>query len=142
MIMNRNSNKEQAHKTHRQTPQRRLVLDLISEAKGHIDAKELFRLAVQRDASISPATVYRSLNFFKEQGLIEEKHLGHSHCYYEIKGSVQHQHLVCGKCGKVIEFDCNLMETIEKVKNEHRFVITRAEVYLEGYCEECAQEGE
>ena len=57
---------------HPQTKQRQLLLDIIREAEGHIDAKELFRLAVNRDSSISPATVYRSLKFFKQLGLIDE----------------------------------------------------------------------
>ncbi len=123
---------------HHQTKQRRLLLELISGAESHIDAKELFRLAATRDSSISPATVYRSLNLFKEQGLIDEKHFGQAHCFYEKKRSLQHQHLVCSKCGKVIDFDCPLSEMIEKVKREHSFVVTKAEVYLEGYCTDCA----
>ncbi len=120
-----------------QTRQRRLLIELISGTKGHIDAKELYRLAAARDSAISPATVYRSLNLFKQQGLIEEKHLGQSHCFYELKGAKKHQHLICGKCGKIIEFNCPLNETIEKVKKENGFVVTRAEVYFEGYCSEC-----
>ena len=124
---------------HHQTKQRRLLMDLISETKGHIDAKELYRLAAAKDSAISPATVYRSLNLFKQEGLIEEKHLGQPQCFYELKGSRQHQHLVCGQCGKVIEFSCPLSETIEKVKLEKGFVVTKAEVYFEGYCAKCAE---
>ena len=103
---------------HPQTRQRQLLLDLIRETEGHIDAKELF----------------------KELGLVDEKRLGQAHCYYEVKGSSQHQHLVCHKCGKVIDFDCPLSEMVEKVKHEQGFVVTKAEVYLEGYCQNCAGE--
>jgi Fur family transcriptional regulator, ferric uptake regulator len=124
---------------HHETKQRRLLMELISEARGHIDAKELYRLAAARDSAISAATVYRSLNLFKKEGLIEEKHLGQPQCFYEIKGSRQHQHLVCSQCGKVIDFGCPLNETIEKVKRENGFVVTKAEVYFEGYCAECAE---
>ncbi len=74
MRINRNySNEMQGHP---QTRQRHLLLELIREANGHIDAKELFRLAVNKDSSISPATVYRSLNLFKQLGLIDEQRLG------------------------------------------------------------------
>jgi Fe2+ or Zn2+ uptake regulation protein len=120
-----------------QTKQRQLLLEVISEVKGHINAKELFNLAASRDSSISQATVYRSLSLFKQQGLIDEKHLGQAQCVYEVKGKTQHQHLVCSKCGKVIEFGCPLNEIVERVKNEHSFIVTKAEVYFEGYCADC-----
>jgi Fe2+ or Zn2+ uptake regulation protein len=48
----------------------------VEVAEGHLDAKELYRRASARDKSISPATVYRSLNLFKELGLVDEIRLG------------------------------------------------------------------
>jgi Fur family transcriptional regulator, ferric uptake regulator len=121
-----------------QTRQRQLLLEIIRETNCHIDARKLFKLAVERDSSISQATVYRSLNLFKELGLIDEKRLGMAHCYYEMKNATQHQHLVCSNCGKVIDFECPLSEMIDRVKKEHDFTVTKAEVYLEGYCSECS----
>lgn len=123
------------------TRQRKLILELIHEAGGHLDAKELFRRAAEKDESISPATVYRSLNLFKQLGLIDQKRLGRPQCYYEAKKAPEHQHLVCRNCGKVLDFTCSLGEMVEKVKRENGFTVTRAEVYLEGYCSECAEEG-
>jgi len=122
------------------TNQRRLLLELLRDAEGHIDAKELYRRAGARDESISPATVYRSLNLFKELGLVDEMRLGKVRCYYEIKQSPEHQHLVCQGCGKVIEFqNPHFQKLIEAVRSEHRFNITKAELYLEGYCPECEE---
>jgi Fur family ferric uptake transcriptional regulator len=137
MRINRNYSHEM--QGHPRTRQRHLLLELIREVKGHIDAKELFRLASSKDDSISPATVYRSLNLFKRLGLIDEQRLGQARCYYEVRQSPQHQHLVCSRCGKVIDFACPLSEIVERVKREHNFTVTKAEVYLEGYCSECAQ---
>jgi len=128
---------------HPLTTQRRLLLELIRKAKGHIDAKELYRRASSRDKSISPATVYRSLNLFKQLGLVDERRLGKVGCYYEIKQSPEHQHLVCQGCGKVIEFQNPLIgQLIKAVQREHGFKVTKAELYLEGTCQECHQEKE
>ncbi len=124
------------------TKQRQLLLDVINEAGGHIDAKELLRRAMEKDKNISHATVYRSLNLFKQLGLVDEKRLGHAQCFYEAKGPVEHQHLVCKGCGKVIDFACPLNEVVKKVKRENGFVVTRAEVYMEGYCPECNEKEE
>jgi Fur family transcriptional regulator, ferric uptake regulator len=138
MIINRNHPNEIDGHPH--TKQRQLLLELIRQANGHIDAKKLFELAVNKDSHISLATVYRSLSLFKQLELIEEKRLGQAHCYYEIKNSIQHQHLFCSRCGKVIDFNCPLGEMISNVKKEKGFRVTKAEVYLEGYCSECAEQ--
>ena len=121
-----------------QTRQRELLINLIRQADGHIDAKELYRLANEKDESISTATIYRNLHLFKELGLVEEKRLGQVRCSYEIKRAGEHQHLVCSQCGKVIDFDCPLNELVAKVKIDHGFSVTNADLYLEGYCLDCA----
>jgi Fur family ferric uptake transcriptional regulator len=129
------NNKIQGHPL---TIKRRLLLELLQEAGGHIDAKELYRRASARDDSIGPATVYRSLNLFKQLGLVDERRLGKVRCYYEIKQSPEHQHLVCQVCGKVIEFqNPHFQKLIEAIQREHGFNVTKAELYLEGYCPEC-----
>lgn len=120
------------------TTQRRLLLNLVRDAGGHIDARELYRRASSQDERISLATVYRGLRLFKELGLVEERRLGQVRCYYEIKRSAEHQHLVCRSCGKVIDFESPLIgELVDKVQREHDFDITRAELCLEGYCQQC-----
>ncbi len=130
------NNTDQLH-GYPQTRQRNLLLSVLRETGRHLDAKELFRLAVSRDSSISQATVYRSLKLFKELGLIDEKRLGRTHCCYEISQPYQHQHLACSRCGKVIDFECPLTEIVEKVKHEHNFTVIKAEVFFEGYCADC-----
>ena len=125
---------------HPLTIQRRLLLNLVHDAGGHIDARELYRRANSQDESISLATVYRGLRLFKDLGLVEERRLGQVRCCYEIKRSVEHQHLVCRNCGKVIEFESPLIDKlVDKVQREHSFKVTRAELYLEGYCQQCRE---
>jgi Fe2+ or Zn2+ uptake regulation protein len=120
------------------TAQRRLVMELLRETEGHTDAKELYRRASARDPSISPATVYRTLNLFKELGLVEERRLGKVRCYYELRQSPEHQHLVCQGCGKVIDFESPLVQQlVDTIRRGQGFEVTRVELYLEGYCAEC-----
>jgi Fe2+ or Zn2+ uptake regulation protein len=138
--MSRNRNHNNPIQGHPLTNQRRLLLELLRHAEGHVNAKELFRRASARDESISPATVYRTLNLFKELGLIDEMRLGNIRCYYEVKQSQEHQHLVCRGCGKVMEFQSpHFRKLIEAIRREHGFKVTKAELYLEGYCPECEE---
>ena len=115
-------------------------MELIYQADGHIDARELYRRASSKGEFISPATIYRSLNLFKQLGLVDEIRLGKMRCYYQIKRSSEHQHLVCQCCGKIIEIESPLIrKLVAKVQNEHGFKVTKAELYLEGYCEQCEE---
>jgi Fur family ferric uptake transcriptional regulator len=123
---------------HNLTTQRRLILEVLQEAEGPIDAKELYRRASTRDQSISWATVYRSLNLLKQLGLIDERRLTKARCFYEIKQSLEHMHLVCQCCGKIIEFENSLVRKLmEVVRRERCFNVTKVDLYLEGYCAEC-----
>jgi Fe2+ or Zn2+ uptake regulation protein len=135
------------NRTHQQagarpvTVQRRLLLSVMKEAGTHLDAKELYRRASEGNTNISLATVYRNLRLFKEQGLIEEKHLGQMRCYYEIRRGAEHQHLVCRACGQVIEFESPLIrQLISEVQRDNDFSVTEVELYLAGYCSKCKEE--
>ena len=122
------------------TAQRQLLLRLIKKTGGHISAKELYRRASRKNESISLATVYRTLQLFKELGLVEERRLGQVYCHYEVKGSTDHQHLVCRSCGKVIEFESPLIsKLVEELRHEHGFSLTKIELYMEGYCRRCTK---
>jgi len=122
------------------TSQRRLLLSVMQEAEEHLDAKELYRRASERDASISLATVYRNLHVFEKQGLINERHLGQARCYYEMKHLGEHQHLVCESCGQVIEFESPLIrKLVTEVQRKNNFSVTKIELYLEGYCHKCKE---
>ena len=137
MRSNRNPPTDNLHPL---TPQRRLLLSTMEAAGTHLDAKELYRRASEKDAGISLATVYRNLRLFREQGLIEERHLGQLRCAYEIKRSGEHQHLRCRGCGRVIEFQSPLVrQLLAEVQQKNDFCVTRIELYLEGYCHRCKE---
>ncbi len=128
---------------YRQSSQRQLLLKLISEVNGHIDAKELYRRANAQDNSVSTATVYRSLNLFKELGIVDERSLGQGHYCYEVSGKPDHCHVVCQGCGKIVEFETPLVnQLVEAAQREHGFNITKTELYLKGYCPWCERERE
>jgi len=130
-------------KGHPLTAQRCLLLDIIHNSSEPIDARELYRRASSKDRSVSMATIYRSLRLFKELGLIDKMRLGLMHSCYEISHSMEHQHIICQCCGKVIEFESPLLtELIRNLQREHNFNVTRAELCLEGYCQQCKEEAE
>ena len=94
------------------TTQRQLLLETLREAKAHMNAKELYAETIKKDPRISLATVYRNLRLFTELGLVSGEHLDKVECYYEIKRSKEHHHLVCQACGRVMEFESPLVSKL------------------------------
>lgn len=125
----------------RMTSQRKLLLDIIRNTQGHLDADELFLVAKKKDPKISLSTVYRNLNLLKEMGLVAERHFIDEHHHYELKGSSDHCHLVCKSCSKVFEFESSVTEQLRnKVSTEMKFTATDIEISMQGVCFECAKQ--
>ena len=125
----------------RVTNQRALLLDIIRQGGGHLDAFELYRRARKKQPSLSLSTVYRTLQKFKKLGLVEEVHFDENHNRYEVKPSAEHHHLVCLGCGRVIEFNYPLARQVKRNFPEAKdFDIIGTEVRMTGYCSRCRQE--
>jgi Fur family ferric uptake transcriptional regulator len=122
------------------TPQRKLVVGILSQAKGHLDANDIYERGRRQDARLSLATVYRTLNVLKEAGVIRELHLDDEHHHYELDGQDKHSHLVCLRCGRVIEVDSSAFAEAAMAAGEsHGFEVASAQVELTGYCADCRQ---
>jgi Fur family ferric uptake transcriptional regulator len=120
------------------TPQRRLIAGILQEQGGHLSADEIYLLARRRHPRLSLATVYRTLRWLKESGVVRELRLNSDHCRYEIERGEGHQHMVCLGCGKVIEFVCSHCKEVHSgLADQYGFEITGARVRLLGYCADC-----
>ena len=120
------------------TPQRKLVLDILAEADGHLDAHDIYARGRRRDERLSLSTVYRTLSILKETGLVRELHLDDEHHHYELDGQDEHSHLVCLGCGRVIEVDSSAFaEVAVSTAEAQGFEIASAQVELTGYCAGC-----
>ena len=124
----------------RATSQRAVILDIIRQSQGHLDADEIYRRARRREPRISLSTVYRTLQKFRDIGLVEESHFDESHHHYEPKPRGKHHHLVCLKCGQVVEFDFDLQSHIkENVPEAEGFDVRQLELRMTGYCAGCRE---
>jgi len=126
----------------RATNQRALILEIIRQGQGHLDADEVYRRAKEKQPRLSLSTVYRTLQALKKLEWVEELHFDEAHHHYEVKPSVEHQHLVCVGCGKVVEFKSPLSQEMkDNVSREKGFEVTDVEVQMKGYCSKCREKG-
>jgi len=87
------------------------------------------------------ATVYRTLQLLKDNGLIAEHRFGDRCRRYEQAQTSHHDHLICLGCGAVIEFQEPLIERLqEKAARRHGFSAEHHRLELYGYCRACARE--
>jgi Fe2+ or Zn2+ uptake regulation protein len=122
----------------RLTRQRKLVWEVLKDAQEHLDADTIYRRAKDRNSHISLATVYRSLGFLKDAGLIHELSLGENHNHYETTPSAPHEHFTCLHCGTVIELETpRLHEIASQVCKQQGLRLVQVELHLSGYCKDC-----
>jgi Fur family ferric uptake transcriptional regulator len=127
------------HKGLRMTAQRRTVLNLAWGTHEHFTADQMDAWARSRDASVSRATVYRTLGLLAEGGFLATIDRGHGQTLYEhILGHSHHDHMLCLDCGRIIEFRCEEIEELQlQMAARHHFHIQRHTLRLEGLCARC-----
>ena len=123
------------------TPQRDAVLQVIRESNEHLTASEIYEAARLHLPGISYATVYNSLRYLKEEGLVREINFGNAASRYD-RVTDRHDHAICTKCGKLVDFD--LPATIELTRaasRKTRFKPESVHLTLFGLCPDCRAEG-
>ena len=97
----------------RMTDQRKVIAKVLSDAKDHPDAEELYARASAIDANISLATVYRTVRLFTEAGIIETHDFRDGRARYETADDEHHDHLIDVTTGEVIEFVDEEIEALQ-----------------------------
>ncbi len=122
------------------TEQREIVLKILINVSEHLTAEEVYNEIKKQypHSNIGIATVYRALSFLEEVDLIASIAFGSDGKKYESSGKSHHDHLICTKCGKIVEFlDEEIERRQEKVAKENNFKITSHSMQLYGICPDC-----
>lgn len=121
------------------TRQREVVLDVIRTAPEHLTANEVFSQAKAKLPSISFATVYNSLRYLKEAGLIAEIQFGNGASRFDRMTS-RHDHAICTKCGKLVDIEIeHPQDLVERAARLSNFRPEFLEFTLRGICPECLE---
>jgi Fur family ferric uptake transcriptional regulator len=119
------------------TKQRDTILDAFLGAEGHITSEEIYQQVRAMNPTIGHTTVYRTLKLLCEAGVAQERHFDDGVARYEIEHK-HHDHLVCLRCGKIVEFECEVIEDAQnKIAAEHGFRLLHHRHELYGRCPSC-----
>lgn len=123
---------------YRMTPQRQVIMDAICEGDGHTPLPKILERVQKKSPGINQATVYRSLHFLLEQGLIVKAEMTLGETLYEIAGQSPHHHLHCRHCQHEIEIDAEPLAAMQHtIRERYGFAMDANHLVLTGLCAEC-----
>ena len=123
---------------YRLTPQRVMILSAIEDSADHISAEEIYAQIVAKYPQVNISTVYRTLELLKRLGLVTETDLGGGRVRYHSAEKGHHHHLVCEKCGTIIDIDESTLARLQDVLfHRYNFSARLSHLAIFGLCEKC-----
>lgn len=124
------------------TRQRDLIIDTFFGLDGHLSVEDVWAKVRALDQRVSVATVYRTMKLLHESGLAHARNFGDGQTRYEpAVGREHHDHLICTRCGTIIEFENDQIERLQDaVARRHGFKVTSHKMELYGLCKSCQRE--
>ena len=122
----------------RVTPQRVIVHRALRELDRHVTADELLEAVSDRLPSISPPTIYATLELFEELGMVRRVQRAGTTLFDPRTDA--HHHLICTSCGSIEDLDSELdTSELERAADRHGFARERIEAVVHGRCAACRQ---
>jgi Fur family ferric uptake transcriptional regulator len=124
------------------TRQRQAVVNEIFSDNGHFEAEELVERLKKTRTRVSRATVYRTLELLQECQLVEKLDFGTPRSFYEhVFPGQHHDHLICTRCGNVIEFHNDRLEALQQdICANFDFHESHHSLRIFGLCSKCHQQ--
>jgi len=122
------------------TPEREEILALILSMSGaHFEADDILTTLRKKKSKIAKGTIYRTLKHLVDAGILRSVIFVDRHAHYEVvAGHKRHSHLVCIKCGKIIEFfDSKIYSALAAIAKKNGFTESGRKVEVTGFCRRC-----
>jgi Fur family ferric uptake transcriptional regulator len=125
----------------RWTPQRRLLVDVLSGTDGHITGAELVERCREQDPEVTPSTVYRTLDVLEDIGLIRHAHGLDGREEFHIRPAREHGHLHCSVCHQAWEIGAEeVAELAADLERNRGFRMDLGHLSVVGICRDCREE--
>lgn len=123
------------------TPQRLEVFREVCDSDEHRESEEIYLALRRRDVGVSRATVFRTMDLLYKHGFVSRMDIGDGKWRYEHwLDCTHHDHLICIRCGKIVEFlDPEIEKLQEKVCSRFDYQLVRHIHQLFGMCKSCGE---
>ncbi|MHB8927594.1 MAG: Fur family transcriptional regulator [Bacillota bacterium] len=126
----------------RLTPQRVAVLEvLLQDSPGHLGADEIHARLRDTHPEVGLATVYRTLDMLESIRVVHKTDFGEGRSQFELNPRDEghyHHHLICLDCGRIIEFQDDLLNQLEEeIARKAGFQVVDHTLRVYGYCRAC-----
>lgn len=119
------------------TPQRLAIFHVLYNTSSHPSAETIYNSLQESYPTMSLATVYKTLDSFKKNNLIQEINVGEDSFRYDSTIN-SHPHIICTKCHGVFDMESTYLKNIRKhVSKETDFKLTGEQLYFYGVCPKC-----
>ncbi len=127
----------------RSTRTRREILDAVLQFRTHFEAEQLLCHLREHSHNVGKATVYRTLHLLVDCGIIKEVRFDVKQAYYErVWGEPPHDHIVCRKCHRIVEFDAaEVIALRDRIAARHGFSRPSHRLQVYAVCADCAAAG-
>ncbi len=127
----------------RSTSQRDAIFRIFLDAGKHMSAEELYARVKKEHPGVGSATVYRTMKLLSQAGLAKESRFGNGFARFEYNDvGEHHDHLVCTKCGTIMEFENERIEALQHdVAMKKGFQVHNHKLELYGVCSSCQKKG-
>jgi len=123
---------------YRLTPQRTLILAAVQASDSHISAEEIYSKVRAQYPHVNISTVYRTLDLLKGLSLVTETDLGEGRVRYHYADKGHHHHLVCERCGAIIDVDEDLFLSLKRtLLKDYQFNANIRHFAIFGRCTKC-----
>lgn len=118
---------------------RAAIIEYFISTDRHFTVEQLYNEMKKMYPKIGYSTVYRTLRLLADCGLASVHHFGEDDTKFELIHKAQHHdHLVCQKCGRIIEFTHDGIEEFQMaVAKRHSFLVFDHELQIYGICKKC-----
>jgi Fe2+ or Zn2+ uptake regulation protein len=121
----------------RMTPQRHAIMHILKTSPDHLSPAQVFEQACQSIPGMTETTVYRTLEFLVENGIILSTQHNGGHLTYELSG-LEHHHLVCRTCGTQLDIEPDIIQkAIDQLEQQTRYQINAGHITFFGLCPAC-----
>ncbi len=125
-------------KGYRLTPQRMMVLAAVQASEDHISVEEIYSQVCGRYPHVDISTVYRTLELLERLELVTRADLGEGRVRYHWAEKGRHHHLVCQKCGRIIELDDMALAPLKtNLRKDYSFRANLDHFVIFGRCDAC-----